>query len=533
MCRRLAERLGSVATLAITAKTTVMDVIAVVTGPAILGQCGIPGRLTVAVAATQAAMGAREREFSCLAVVELPESPAIRVVAALALFAQPALVDILGLVASQAHDRRISIRTACMALLAGHADMQADERELRQVVIKADVVVPTAFLVAGLALVPHRTGVCVVGGVATVAVPGHLLLLQDSRMAGVAVELLVGAAQPEFRLGMLFMVVVGHRPFLLAVAILAGRPEATGMPVGGGMTAAALLRQRCLEVAAPMAGVARKGRVLALEWVVGSPAVIKSGRLPVSRSVAGGAIQAPRPAVHVVRRMAVGTVHRRVLEPGIPMAGGAGHRCVSVGQREASLGVVELGRLEGGRLMALRTICPELAAVSIVLTMAVHALLGSLAEFLAFLVARVAGDAGMGAGQHEIGPLVVETPPVEADDVGLATLVLGMAGIALCLARRSTMETLTLPDVGGYRLVVVAGEAESRLTRSVGPVVALAAIVLQFGVRARELTRHEQLLQRVRKSVHSHQCHHHHRSPRKRRLHWVPRGNQYMCTAKT
>lgn len=169
------------------------------------------------------------------------------------------------------------------------------------------------------------------------------------------------------------VVVIANRPLQLDVAIRAASAKATGVLVGGGVTTAAFLRQSSLEVAAAVAGLTSKLRVLALQGVARSPHMIEAGLLPIRRPMASGAIGTPRAPMHVIGDVAVRAVHRRALESGVPVTGCARHGGVGVPQQKSGLVMIELGRLERGRLMAVCTISPKLPAMPIVVTMAVHA----------------------------------------------------------------------------------------------------------------------------------------------------------------
>ncbi len=104
----------------------------------------------VAGVAIQVLMGSRQREIGLLVVVEAPEHPAIRVMAAVALRAELAGV-MLVFVAGNACRWRIAECLGAMAFLARHRGMQADQRKARHVMIERDLLAPLHFVVAGLA----------------------------------------------------------------------------------------------------------------------------------------------------------------------------------------------------------------------------------------------------------------------------------------------------------------------------------------------------------------------------------------------
>lgn len=137
------EVVAVVTTLTVWAEAAGMNVIAVMTRVAFLGKfevlfhaCG------VAVMAVQFCVLANQFEFRLRVVVEDPEFPAIRVVAVCASGAQFSLVFVVGLVAGMAVRLCVLEVSRQMAFLAGRYRMDPDEREMRNVVIEHDTLVP-------------------------------------------------------------------------------------------------------------------------------------------------------------------------------------------------------------------------------------------------------------------------------------------------------------------------------------------------------------------------------------------------------
>ena len=102
----------------------------------------------------------------------------------------------------------------------------------------------------------------------------------------------------------------------------------------------------------------------------------------------------------------------------------------------------------------------------------------------------------MRAVEREIGLPVIELQSVEADDVGVATQVLAMAGAALTGAGvgHQRMVAAMLAQVGGD--VLVTDEAQLVLTPAVTSIVAGTALVLGLGVLGTHLAWLEQRLDR-------------------------------------
>ena len=140
------------------------------------------------IPAAQPLMRTGQRKMGLGCVVELPIAPTVRVVAGNALFAQVLLVHVLGTVTTDAFVGRLAECPRRMAFLAGNADMQADQRKTGEVMVELHLVSPASLVVAMLAVAAERTLVHVVNGMAAGAFLRQLLLLEDARVAGMAIE---------------------------------------------------------------------------------------------------------------------------------------------------------------------------------------------------------------------------------------------------------------------------------------------------------------------------------------------------------
>src|SRR5258705_8370474 len=152
-----------------------MNVVLQVAGNTGLRELHLVRRLAMAALADKLRVRAVELEARFLAVVEVPDAPAVRRMAARAVRAEAALVDVVALVAVDALRADVAIRARDMALLAGNGDVQADEREARQVVIEAHVLVPACGRVARGAVLAELAGVHVARAMAADAFGWKLL----------------------------------------------------------------------------------------------------------------------------------------------------------------------------------------------------------------------------------------------------------------------------------------------------------------------------------------------------------------------
>jgi hypothetical protein len=85
-----------------------------------------------------------------------------------------------------------------MALRARHGDMQSDQREAAQVVIKCHIGTPTFRLMALLAIRTQLACVHILCAMALVTRRAQFLFANDRRMTGMAVDLDVLACQHKF-----------------------------------------------------------------------------------------------------------------------------------------------------------------------------------------------------------------------------------------------------------------------------------------------------------------------------------------------
>src|SRR5258705_10300662 len=135
----------------------------------------------MAALARELRVRAIELEAGFLAVVEIPDAPAVRRMATRAIGAEAALVHVIALVAVDALRADVAVGPRDVALLAGHGDVQADERKARQVVIESHVLVPARGRVALRAVLAELARVHVARAVAAVAFGRGLVRLRACR----------------------------------------------------------------------------------------------------------------------------------------------------------------------------------------------------------------------------------------------------------------------------------------------------------------------------------------------------------------
>src|SRR5262249_26523474 len=145
---------------------------------------------------------------------------------------------------------RVIEALSAVALPAGNDDMQSHERVLGLVVIEVHVLPPSLRMTL-IAFLAESPAVGLVGAVAIQALGAQLLVLCNSGVTGVEVQLLVGAVEWEFE--PLEMVEGRHFPDVVAVAVPAGGSQPAGVLVIRLVASGAILRNRLLQVAAAVA----------------------------------------------------------------------------------------------------------------------------------------------------------------------------------------------------------------------------------------------------------------------------------------
>lgn len=142
-------------------------------------------------------MRAGQREMRLLVVIELPQVPAIRRMAAVAMFAQPALMNIRFLVAVIAIRPGILELLRQMTLRTWHGDMQTHQRKISQIVIETNIATPGIRHMTLLAMFAQLTAVCILSAMTADAGRAQFLGSHICRMTGIATQPAMGSSQCE------------------------------------------------------------------------------------------------------------------------------------------------------------------------------------------------------------------------------------------------------------------------------------------------------------------------------------------------
>lgn len=456
--------------------------------------------LLVTVSAGEFRVRANEGEVRFLAVVELPDAPAIRGMAARAVVAESPLVKVIRTVAVDAAFAGVLVSARHVTLLARHRHMQADEREGREVMVEIRIGAPSRRRVTLRAVDAELPGMHVRCTVTADAARFELLLGNVRSVARVTGHLLVSSFERPSAIAR--MIEYSRQPLLVAVARIALAAEATCMRVFGTMTALTIARQRVLQAAASMTIRAVDACVDTQQGEAGLLRVIELRSLPARGRMTVGALRAALVAMHVVGRMTGNALLRRVLVSIAEVAGEARDVFVLVSQRECGLVVVEADASPSRAVVTACTVASKPALVRFLSAMTGVAIGWRVAEALAFRMTAVAANGGMRALQREVSATVIELLATELDDVSIPSEVFGVAGVTLQRSGRTgeaAMQSALRAHIGGNFLV--ARQTELRLPTAIGAVVTVRTALFVLCVRFGELPRHEQRLRTLRISV--------------------------------
>src|SRR5580765_3190378 len=257
--------------------------------------------------------------------------------------------------------------------------MRAEQREVREIVIESDALLPRALVVALRALPAFVAAVHVVVSVAGHAVAGQRDVVDGLLVAGLALEQPMRAAQRITGIPVVIESDLG--PFDDRMAALALRTVVTLVLVIFAMAAVAVARQLVVEGIARVAALACQSGVRALERKLGV-AMVEGRSLPVVDRMTLLTTRAVPALVHVILLVAAVAVARRAPERLIGVTVEAGGGSVLAEQAELRLVVIERRILPGALVVTVGADAAELPLVDVVVTMAVDAGARCLTELL-------------------------------------------------------------------------------------------------------------------------------------------------------
>ncbi len=253
-------------------------------------------------------------------MIEVPLLPTVWGVAVTAILPQPAVVNVVPGMASGAIPRRIVESFRGVTLRARDDHMQTGQRVARLVMIEIDFR-PLGSLMTPSALAAQAAAVRFVGPMAVQALASELLIRNRGCVAGVAIELRVGALEAETSLR--GVIEIRHPPVLVSVAIAALLSEPGSVAVVRSMTAGAVFRHWILRVAATMAIPTSDRGVPAEEGKARFARVIESLRAPVGRRMTACALRSLTALVNIIGQVTAGALPGCAFVLLAGMAGGA------------------------------------------------------------------------------------------------------------------------------------------------------------------------------------------------------------------
>ncbi len=172
------------AALAVHTVLSEMPVILLMAGVALLRHLDRARRVAVAVRALQLGVRSEQREMCLPGVIEAPQRPAVRRMAAFALVAQAALVHVIVCVAGDAGGGRGAEGQRGMALRTADDAVQTQQREAGHIVIEYHIGSPAVLPVTVTAAALELGAVRILAAMAVGAVLAELLGRDGRGMAG-------------------------------------------------------------------------------------------------------------------------------------------------------------------------------------------------------------------------------------------------------------------------------------------------------------------------------------------------------------
>lgn len=235
-------------------------------------------------------MSARQIEISLRVVIEPPMRPANGRMASAAIWTETPLMAVVVRMARYTSFIGIAEPRRLVALRTGYIGMLADERKPCEPMVKAHGFLPSAVIVALLALRTLLSRMGVIVAVARDACHLKTHLPRRLNVTGVAREPCVCAAQRKLRLAC--VIEAGLTPIPLVVTLLAGGAVSTLVSalILLAMAREAVGRQPHLSCGLHVAGVAFDSRVPATQRKPGA-AVVEARHAPALRRVTLAAIR--------------------------------------------------------------------------------------------------------------------------------------------------------------------------------------------------------------------------------------------------
>jgi len=202
-----------------------------------------------------------------------------------------------------------------------------------------------------------------------------------------------------------------------------------------------------------------------------------------------------RTVVDVVGFMTADTGRGRVAERLICMAAGAAGFGMHAKQRKLGIRMIETGGQPRLGIVAGLTLTTQRAVVSIIVFVTAKAAGWCITEHYTILVAGAAGLLRMPSFEWEIREIMVEQVRHQAGNVSVSAEVFGMAAFTLHAGHGRLQTVKAAAPLQISRNVFMAVQTQLPLSRAIESVVTVRAGMLEFLMRLRHRSRHDQRFQ--------------------------------------
>jgi hypothetical protein len=245
-----------------------------------------------------------------------------------------------------------------------------------------------------------------------------------------------------------------------------------------------------------MARIALDPRVPASQWILRRLVMIEMSRLPLVLIVTGLALGAVSSGVNILNLVAIHAQGADALVAFANVARRAGDSTVCALERKPGRVVIErLDLTPCDFAVAIVAFVAKAPLVGIFRLVTVKAASGRVTEFYCWCVAPGARHRLVGIPELKIREEMIEGLAVQLDNVGVASLVIGMTmgAFGFCCIRLTSVKPLAGRTI--RRNFLMAGKAEPHLGFSREWLVAVAALLLKLGMSLDNRPRHDKLLE--------------------------------------
>lgn len=409
-------------------------------------------------------------------------------------FAETCFVDIVLKMTIDALLRRIEKSVGRMAVLTHQLAMRAEQRKLSQIVIESNIVGPVQL---GMTLIAVFAELLCVRIVFLVTTNTRRCRKIDCDRIGMTIrtfEIRVCPVQGEIRVHR--VIETDIEPVGFTMAIRAFRAVDPIMSIILEVTANALVRGRYREFIAFMTGFANEARMAIDQRKCGCREVIEGRLFPVERRMTVLTLRAIQSHMRIVLEMAADASRRCLDVALVHMTTDAGQRVMRTRQREAARKLVIVNRIRPfGFSMTVGTNFAEISEVLVVFQMTGDALGLGRVKGRIFGMTIAAFRFDMTVSEREVCKVMIECRLDQAEHIGIAAFVIGMADHALPLTDigRQAMETRARTDIDGN--LGVAIKTQGPLRGSGKSRVAATALGLVFSVVGDQRSRRDESLE--------------------------------------